>query len=42
MFGLPLEIDPRLGIAICLIGYLCVANLVRLVCKKWRIIKEWE
>ena len=39
MFGLPLEIDPRIGIAVCLIGYLCMANLVRIVLKK-RIIND--
>lgn len=27
-------LDPRIGIAVCIIGYLCVANLVRLVLKK--------
>jgi len=26
-------IDPRIGIVVCLIGYLCVLNLVRIVNK---------
>ena len=34
MFGLPVEIDPRIGIVVCLIGYLCVANLIRVILRK--------
>ena len=33
MFKIPLQVNPIIGIALCLIGYACAFNLVRLVRK---------